>query len=131
MDQEKLIEEMTALLNEYRILYPEKKQKIFCRYLTRKAQKKLLFNLNPHKKWVMFGIHHHGTQILETLPAIKLLADENKQCVTKILIENTEDISKKWIKFLIEACIDITGKTFYNYEKFSREKVKHIKTNET
>jgi hypothetical protein len=59
------------------------------------------------------------------------LADENKQCVTKILIENTEDISKKWIKFLIEACIDITRKTFYNYEKFSREKVKHIKTNET
>ena len=31
----------------------------------------------------MFGIHHHGTNILETLPAIKLLADENKQCVNK------------------------------------------------
>ena len=79
----------------------------------------------------MFGIHHHGTNILETLPTIKLLADQNKQCVTKIFIENTEDITKKWIKFLIETCIDIAGKTFYNYEKFSREKIKHIKTSET
>ena len=50
MDQDVLIQELTTLLNEYRILYPEKRQKVFCRYLTRKAQKKLLFNLNPQKK---------------------------------------------------------------------------------
>jgi len=49
-DQELLIDKLTNVLNSYRILYPEKKQKIFCRYLTRKAQKKLLFYLNPHKK---------------------------------------------------------------------------------
>jgi len=124
---EELLEKLTKLLNSYRILYPEKKQRIFCRYLTRKAQKKLLFYLNPHKKWVIFGIGHHGTKILETIPTIQMLAYENKICMTKFLLEKDSDIKNMGIKFLIDTCINITGKTFYNYEEFSREKLKKQK----
>ena len=125
MEQEILIQELTKLLHTYRILYPEKKQRIFCRYLTRKAQKKLLFYLNPQKKWVVFGIAHHGTKILETIPTIQMLAYENKICMTKFLLKKESDIKDMWIKFLIETCIDIAGKTFYKYEKFTREKIKN------
>lgn len=127
MEQEILIQKLSTLLGSYRILYPEKKQRIFCRYLTRKAQKKLLFYLNPHKKWVIFGISHHGTKILETIPTIQMLAHENKLCMTKFLLEKESDITNMWIQFLIETCIDIAGKTFYNYEDFSRTKLKKAK----
>ena len=127
MNQETLIDKLIEVLNSYRILYPEKKQKIFCRYLTRKAQKKLLFYLNPHKKWVILGISHHGTKILETIPTIQMLAYENKTCMTKFLLKKDSDIKDMWIKFLIETCITIAGKTFYNYEKFDREKLKKHK----
>ena len=121
------LKKLTILLNSYRILYPERKQRIFCRYLNRKAQKKLLFYLNPHKKWVMFWINHHGTKIFETLPTLKILADESKISVTKILIEKESDIIDKGIAFLIEICINTVGKELYNYEKFSRNRLKSQK----
>lgn len=116
---ENILISLKEILNSYRILHHEPKQKIFCRYLTRKAQKKLLFYLNPQKKGVMFGISHHGTRILEEMPTISMLADENKQCMTKFLITKPEDIETKAIRFLIEQCIDITGKSFFKVESFS------------
>lgn len=124
---EDLLKKLTTLLNSYRILYPEKKQRIFCRYLTRKAQKKLLFYLNLHKKGVIFGIGHYGTKILETLPTLEMMAHESKASVSKFLLEKDSDIKDMGIKFLIETCINITGKTFYNYEEFSRDKLKKQK----
>lgn len=127
MNQETLIDKIIEVLNSYRILYPEKKQKNFCRYLTRKAHKKLVFYLNSHKKWVILGISHHGTKFLETIPIIQMLAYENKKYMTKFLLEKDSDIKDMWIRFLIERCITITGKTFYNYEKFDRKKLKKHK----
>lgn len=123
MDHEILLDKLSKILNSYWILYHEKKQKIFCRYLTRKWSKKLLFYLNPVKKWVIFWIGHYGTNISQELPTLSMLADDHKTSVSKFLIQNEEDITKKWIHFLIETCIDIAGKTFFKYPNFSLKKL--------
>jgi hypothetical protein len=125
---ETLLNQLIDLLNSYRILHHEhRNEKLFSRYLTRKNHKKALFYLNPQKKKIIFGIGHHGTKILEELPTIKLLADETKIAVIKFSITKPEDIENKAIRFLIEQCIDITGKSFFKMESFSLKALEKTK----
>ena len=114
-----IFRELEKVLNSYWILHHEPKQKIFCRYLTFKARKKLLFYLNPQSKGVVFGMCHGNTKLLETIPTLPMLADETKTHVMKFIIKTPEEIETKAIRFLIEQCIDITGKSFFKMESFS------------
>jgi len=128
---EKLFKQLQNILNSYRILHHESKSGIiFSRYLTRKNYRKTLFYLNPQKKKIVFGISHNGTKILEEIPTITMLADDPKKCVSKFFITKSEDIENKAIRFLIEQCIDIAGKSFFKMESFSLKTLEKIQKKE-
>jgi len=124
---ETITQQLQDIINSYRILHCEERPKMVSRYLTQKNRRKALFYINPQKKKIVFGIGHHGTKILETLPTLPMLADETKVAVIKFFITKPEDIEFKAIRFLIEQCIDIAGKTFFKMEHFSWKKIKNSK----
>ena len=103
-DQTNILKKLQNLLASFPKLAMEPKTRLFCYYLTDR-RKRLLFYLNPRKTEVVFGIGHHGTDLLETFPMLEGLADETKTSVIKIKIEKIEDIEAKAIKYIIEMIL--------------------------
>jgi len=104
-EQLNILKNLQNLLASFSQLAMEPKTRLFCYYLTDR-RKRLLFYLNPRKTEVVFGIGHHGTDILETFPMLASLADEVKPSVIKIKIEKIEDIESKAIRYIIEMILN-------------------------
>lgn len=104
-EKDVIIQWLHALLKQQIKLSFQKKMKLFCYYIIKWMNKKLLFYINPRTNEVIFGIGHRGTDILEKYPILPSLADETKQSVIKFSIKKIEDIEKKAIKKIIEIIV--------------------------
>jgi hypothetical protein len=104
-ESETIIQSLHKLVNVYPQIIHQRKTKLFCYYKKKKKSKKLVFYINPRVHEIIFGIGHRGTDILETYPILRSIADETKTSVIKFSIKKREDIEDKAISKIIELIL--------------------------
>ena len=105
-ESKNIIKTLDKLLRPNKLLSFEKKIKLFCYYIYKKKQKKLLFYINPRTNEVIFWIGHWWTSITTDFPILKIVADESKKSVIKFSIKSNSDIQKKAIKKIITMILE-------------------------
>lgn len=103
--QSNILKELKKLLASFPILPMEKKIKMYSYYRYKGKSRRLLFYIYPRSTEVIFWIWHHGTDILDTFPILRTIADETKTAVIKIKITKVKDIETKAIKSIVELLI--------------------------
>lgn len=112
MDQE-ILSSLTGILDWYKSLLLEVKfdkkwnKRLICYYYMKNRYKKLIFYINPSKRGVVFAVDYYGNNILEKIPTLIAIADEQRKSVIKFNIKNLDDIKTKAITKIIELCVGI------------------------
>jgi hypothetical protein len=105
-----IVDRLKEILKPYN-LYSEKKS-FFWYYVFIWKRKKLLFYINPpkskitNKSFVVFGISHWATTILNNYPMLSVAADEVMTSAIKWKLKNVDDIKRKWIAEIIKIWVN-------------------------
>jgi len=103
--QNNILTKLKKLLADFPILPMEKKIKMYSYYRYTGKSRRLLFYIYPRSTEIIFGIWHHGTDILETFPILTSLANETKAVVLKFKIKKVEEVESKAIRSIIEMIV--------------------------